>query len=357
MRMIRTGMICLTLLAMMLAAIGPVVLAQKSSPLTKAEVLANLAAAQRREILQADVAAEIEQRGIDFTLTEAVLTELRKAGAKTVVIDALLRAASRPQTRPGDQKGEEEFNTISGAEADNEEVRLPFIEQVRRNALNYVHELPNFIVRQRVRRFTRDPRTGAWQPRDVLDIEVTYETSRGETYQLKAIDGRPTRENYKDVGGASSAGEFGTILVAIFNPPSKATFKQGPNDKIDGRNAVIYDFRVPTETSSNNITETRTGQSIISGYRGSIWIDTETKRVLRIEQAADDIPPNFPITVAESAVDYGFFDISGKQYLLPKRAEVIIGSDRERLYSRNIIEFTDYRKFETDIKIGTPEDE
>ena len=36
--------------------------------------------------------------------------------------------------------------------------------QVRRNALNYVNELPNFIVRQRVRRFTRDPRSGAWQP-------------------------------------------------------------------------------------------------------------------------------------------------------------------------------------------------
>jgi hypothetical protein len=236
-----------------------------------------------------------------------------------------------------------------------DETRLPVIEQARRYALNYTQELPNFVVNQQVKRLVRDP-GGRWRLRDTLDIEVTFEARTGENYRLQAIDGRPTRRNYNEVGGASSAGEFGTILVALFSPGSKARFKQGPTEKINGRPSVVYDFEVPTASSSNQITDTRTGKTIISGYRGSVWIDQETKRILRIEQSANDIPPGFSITVVESAVDYDWFEISGKRFLLPKRAELVIGSDLEQLYSRNVIDFTDYRKFEVDVRIDGADD-
>src|SRR5438552_3712414 len=115
-----------------------------------------------------------------------------------------------------------------------DETQLPIIEQARRYALNYTQELPNFVVNQQVKRLTRDPYSGKWSLRDTLDIEVTYEARTGENYRLQAIDGRPTRKSYDEVGGASSAGEFGTILVALFSPVSKARFKQGPTEKIDG---------------------------------------------------------------------------------------------------------------------------
>src|SRR5687767_12777249 len=131
--MIRSGMICLTLLAMLLATIAPV-LAQKPSPLTKADILARLEAAQRREILQADIAGEINARGIDFSLSDAVLTELRKAGAKTVIIDALLRAIAQRNAPAGPENRDdgEPVTTIGEDRADDEAARLPFIEQVRR---------------------------------------------------------------------------------------------------------------------------------------------------------------------------------------------------------------------------------
>lgn len=365
--------------------------------LSKKDILDRLKASSRKEISQGDIAGEINDRGISFELSDSVLTELRQAGAKSLIIDAILRASARKptpadevntldrrqpnnnnettprtplaSTRPRNNANDNndansvdantDPNSVDGYDKNDNSLidSLPFIEQARRYALNYVQELPNFIVHQRVNRYARDPVSGKWVPRDNLDLEVTYEVSKGEQYILRAINGRPTKNQYNEVGGASSAGEFGSLLVALFNPSSKAEFKRGPKESISGRKAVVYDFHVPTATSSNQITETRSNKSVISGYRGSIWVDEESKRVLRIEQSADDIPRDFPLSVAESAVDYGWFDINGKQYLLPRRAEVIIGSERDQLYSRNVLEFTDYRKFEVDLKIGDLEED
>ena len=328
---------------------------QQSKALTKADVLKRLESASRHEIVQGDIAAEVNEKGIDFSLTDEIIREFRKAGAKSLVIDALLRAASNksmPTAEPLDEGLYNPDGEIDPATEAKRLANLPVIEQARHYALSYVEELPNFIVNQRVSRFTRDPRSGQWRPKDILDIEVTFEASKGESYKLKSINGRPASNGYDNVGGASSTGEFGTVLVALFRPDARADFKQGPSDRINGRRATIYDFRILTRNSTYQVTETRSNQSVISGYRGSVWVDEETKRILRIEQAADDIPPNFPITVSESAVDYGWFEINGENFLLPKRAELIIGSDRDRLYSRNVLEFTNYRRFETDIRIG-----
>ena len=331
----------------------------QKKPLAKAEVVTKLEAASRHEIVQGDIAAEINERGIDFPLTDAVLKDFRKAGAKSIVVDALLRASSNKSMPTDDLPEATTFNPDDDSDPSTKAKKIaamPFIEQARYYALGYVQELPNFIVNQRVLRYTRDP-GGQWRARDTLEMEVTYEASKGETYKLKSVNGRPASKSYDNVGGASSTGEFGTVLVALFRPDAKTEFKQGPNDRIDGRSATIYDFRILTRNSTYQVTETRSNQSVISGYKGSIWIDQETKRVLRVEQAADDIPANFPITVSESAVDYGWFEINGEKFLLPKRAELIIGSDKDRLYSRNVLEFTNYRRFDTDIKIGVDSDD
>ncbi|MEW6733567.1 MAG: hypothetical protein AB1489_19720 [Acidobacteriota bacterium] len=351
-----------TLLTLLMLLSPDLTMAFQQSPLTKAEVLARLQAAKRREILQGDVAAEIQERGVSFQLTDSLLDEFRRAGAKSIVIDALLRANTRQSATPAAEEDlpptppSQPIDKSRPADIEQELASLPVIEQARYHALSYTQELPNFIVHQRVKRYIREPAGGQWQLRDTLDLEVTYEVNRGEQYKLQSINGQPTRGNYKDVGGASSAGEFGSLLVALFAPKSKAEFQRGPAERINGRAATVYDFHVPTATSSNQITESTSGQTVVSGYRGSVWIDQETKRVLRIEQSADDIPASFPITVAESAVDYSWVEISGKRFLLPQRAELIIGSEQRRLYSRNVIEFSDYRKFEVDVRLSGSEE-
>jgi hypothetical protein len=55
---------------------------------------------------------------------------------------------------------------------------------------------------------------------------------------------------------------------------------------------------------------------------------------------------------ASTAIDYGMVDVAGKRYLLPVRAEIETVCDGMR--SRNVSEFTDYRRFAADstLKFG-----
>ncbi|MCS6884834.1 MAG: hypothetical protein RMM17_00120 [Acidobacteriota bacterium] len=239
----------------------------------------------------------------------------------------------------------------SGTTQHLQDDELPLIERAKRYIFSYLEDAPDFTVRQTIRRYELGP-AGKWVQRDTIELEVTYESNRGEKYKIISLNGRPAvgATTLDSLGGASSTGEFVTAALAIFAPRSRALFRKGPRDQINGVATVIYDFKIKREHSANLITETRSGRSTVAGYSGSLWID-EDGHILRLEQAVDDVPADFPLNVAELAIDYDWVQIADKRYLLPKRAEVIIGSDKDRHYSRNVVHFDSYRKFSSDIKI------
>ena len=80
--------------------------------------------------------------------------------------------------------------------------------------------------------------------------------------------------------------------------------------------------------------------------RGTIWIDKETSRVLRLEKETRNMPLLFPLVKVEVAVDYDFVRLSTPQpFLLPITfggIELRTGVDALRAQS---IEFRNYRKF------------
>ena len=230
--------------------------------------------------------------------------------------------------------------------------KLPFIEQARELALATFDELPDFIATQIIRRQIQQG--GRWETRDVLDTKVSYEHKAGEQIQLLAIDGHPTNRTYQDVGGATSVGGFSSQLGAPFQHEARAIFKPVGQEKYRGRDCFIYDFSVAKENSGYHLQASVNGSrelDIIVAYSGSMWIDRETKRVLRVTQAAENIPPNFPMSGAEMAVDYDWVTISGQRYWMPINAEVLQLSDRFQQTYRNTIEFRDYRKFDGDVKV------
>ena len=84
----------------------------------------------------------------------------------------------------------------------------------------------------------------------------------------------------------------------------------------------LYDFRVARENSHWMVHAG--SQKFEPGYSGSVWIDPQTGRVLRIEMQARDFPESFPIDHVESATDYQFIRLGdAKQYLLPVHAETL----------------------------------
>lgn len=311
----------------------------KNEPLTLQDLNLMLRRSVGRDMTEGDIAARIDKLGIAFDPTPEVIGRLRANGAHPHLLNAVRRAAERLSANAGAT-----IKSIGSPQAD------PLIEEVRRNVRDYVDELPDFICQQEVTRYY-DNGTGAWERRDMLVYELTYNRKR-ESYKPINSVGRPVTKELEESGGAYSTGDFATALAMLFALETKAVFKPAGKEKLGQKQTVIYDFRVPVETSKLSI-KSDDVPPIIAGYSGSVWIDSETKQVLRIEQAAEDLPAGFPVTQAETSVDYDMVKLRGLdvEFLLPTHAEFIIADRRRRQYSRNMIYFKFYRKFETDIKV------
>src|SRR5581483_2770164 len=135
-------------------AIGATGLGQdRKPPLTREEVLQLLKPVPGTRYEQGDLAAEIADRGIAFPVDEKTLGELRRAGARSFLLEAIQQAArnaARPEP-PRRQPPEADQPAARAAAL----ARLPLLEQARYHALEFVEELPNFIVTQFVTRYVR----------------------------------------------------------------------------------------------------------------------------------------------------------------------------------------------------------
>jgi hypothetical protein len=98
-------------------------------------------------------------------------------------------------------------------------------------------------------------------------------------------------------------------------------------------------------------------QEYSPAYRGSVWIDPQTARVLRIEMEAFGFPSTFPTDHVESATDYEYVRLGdAKQYLLPVHSETLSCERGTPNCSRNVIDFRNYHKYsgESTITFGDP---
>lgn len=323
---------------------------EQGAPFTKPELISLLRQSGSRRLSQGDIIHEVEQRGIAFAVDEATIGELKQAGARTFLLSAIQRLGKkggRPDAYPTgvtDPAGAERVQADDLA-------RLPLLEQARRNVIASAKELPNFVVNQMVSRYSRMGQVKDWQLEDTLEVEITYLADKGEQFNLLRVSGQPAQQSYEALGGSTSTGEFGSLLTAIFLPYSKAQFKEVRTDTYRGRTTVVYSFRVLKANSNATIQDKNTGQKAVAGYSGSVWIDTADKGVLRIELAYEGMPASFAISMSESAVEYDWVTIGEHRYLLPVQAAVLMGRGSERYYTRNVIEFSNYRKFEGKLKV------
>jgi hypothetical protein len=334
----------IALIALMTLFAGMPVLAQrmgstvqiKNEPMTLSDLNLLLRRSVGRDMTEGDLAAQIDKVGIAFDATQDVIARLRTNGAHPHLLNAIKRANERLSANAG--------ATVVSTKPD------PFIEEVRRNVRDYIDELPDFICQQEITRYY-DLGTGAWERSDMLVYELTY-NRKVESYKPINSIGRPVTRDLDKSGGAYSTGDFATALAMLFSPETNTSFKPAGKEKLGQRQTLIYDFRVPVATSKLTISSDNV-PPIIAGYSGSVWIDADTKQVLRLEQAADDLPAGFPVTQAETSVDYDLVKLRGidVEWLLPTHAEFIIGDRRRRQFSKNAIYFKFYRKFETDIKV------
>lgn len=310
-----------------------------TQPLTLQQLHLLLRRSVGRDMTEGDLAARIDRYGIAFDPTPESVSRLRANGAHAHLINAVKRAAARLIAATGATV------TVTGPPKED-----AFLAEVKRNVRDYLDELPDFICQQEITRYVDDG-TGAWQRIDTLAYELTY-NKRRESYRPLNSIGRPVTRALEQSGGAYSTGDWATALAVLFDPETKATFTPAGKDRLGQRQTLLYDFTVRVETSKLSISS-EGAKAIIAGYSGTLWIDAETKHVLRLEQAAEDLPAGFPVTQAENAIDYDMVKLRGidVDFLLPIHAEFTIADRRRRQYSRNQIYFKFYRKFDTDVKV------
>jgi hypothetical protein len=213
--------------------------------------------------------------------------------------------------------------------------------QVREYALDYSKSLPNFICTQVTRRYVDPSGLEFWQQQDVITAKLSFFEQK-EDYKVVLINNRYVDTNMDRLGGATSTGEFGSMMKEVFEPESRAEFGWERWATLRGRRAHVFAYRVPQETSKWSIVYEKTA-STRPGYRGLIYVDRETLAVMRITLEAETLPLSFPVQSAQTILDYDFQKIAAGEFVLPLKA--VMRMRAGKFLVKNEVEFRMYNRF------------
>jgi hypothetical protein len=318
----------------------------QNRPLTSKEIVSLVYQLPQHPEKRDEIVEEIRTRGIGFPLTSGLRSLVATKSGNDSLLRRTLEEAERRRTNP----------TASALPSEAEANEL--LARTRVATLAAAEAMPDFIVKQLIKRTAAYGNTNNWIPLDNLSIAVSYRANIGEEYKVLAVNGMPqdvkeSRDYSKYVGGASSSGvEYISSLADVFKPESRTTFKPVDTDLLQTRRTIVYEYEVKKPYSSLTLTTDKTSSANV-GSRGRIWIDRETNRVLRFEQIATEIPPDFPITAASTLIDYDWVTIAENKFVLPTRSEVLITTFNKGqvVQSRNEIRFRGYQKYGAELKV------
>jgi hypothetical protein len=292
------------------------------------------------------IARSLRRIKLSERLDTRVVEELESQGAGTRTVAQLsqMQEVSRTLAPPAAPLPFKELPAPSPEE------RHQVLAEARAVALDYGKSLPDFICIENVNRFVNT--TGNWQPADQLELRLSYFGQR-EDYKLLSLNGRPMVRSYEEVGGATSQGEFGSLLRMIFELKSLGEFEWKHWTTLRKRPAYVFAFLVRRNHASFVLLYQagRSGprSSALVGQRGFVYIDRETKSIVRIISEADDIPKDFAVQSSFTLLDYEFTNVGTRQFLLPLRADVRMSA--AGYLTRNQVEFHSYRKFSSEATI------
>ena len=324
---------------------------QQGPPLTNQEYVALLYQLPKHPEERDRLIDQIRKRGIAFQVTPGLLSLTATKSGNDTLLRHTLEEANRRRINPA----------LAVRPSPVEAAEL--LERTRKATLGATQQMPDYLVKQQITRSRAIGTTYNWNVYDRLSIAVSYRQNVGEQYKLLSVNGMPPNvdeqegSTYGDkLGGTTSSGEYVSMLTQLFEPATQAEFEAVDTDTLRGRRTIIYEYSVKKEFSHHSLqarVNSENTAEIIAGYRGRIWVDRETNRVLRMETISVGIPPDFPISAANFLVDYEWVTISDVRHLLPSRAVIELtsrlGSRTEQ--TRNAILFRGYRKFGTEVKI------
>lgn len=324
--------------------------AQQTKPLTSQEVVSLLYQLHRNPGIRDEIIDQIRKRGIGFPLTDGMRSLVATKSGSDALLRRTLEEAERRRVNPS-------ASTLPSESEGNE-----LLERTRNVTLAAANAMPDFLVKQIIKRSVAYGHTENWIPQDNLTVAVGYRANVGEEYKVLTVNGMPVGEDvqatrdyskYAPKGASSSGVEYISALADVFKPQSKTEFRMVDTDVIKDRRTVLYEYVIKKDFSQLSLSVADTGARAVVGSRGRLWIDRELDRVLRFEQIATEIPPDFPITAARTLIDYDWVSINERKYLLPTHSEILLTTVNPKfvLQSRNDVRFRSYQKFGAELKV------
>jgi hypothetical protein len=338
----------LVVVSLFLALPAPRLFAQtQEQPLTSKEFVSLLYLLPRNPQRRDEMVEEIRRRGIGFPLTDGMRSLVATKSGNDALLRRTIEEAERRRVNP----------TASALPAENEGREL--LDRTRNVTLAAANAMPDFLVKQIIKRSYAYGNTGTWKQHDNITLAVGYRANAGEEYRLLTLNGMPVPEEVRNSSdytkyapGATSSGvEYVSSVANLFRPESRTEFKIVDTDVVQGRRTVVYEYEIKREFST--LTLISSGARAIVGSRGRIWIDRELDRVVRFEQIATEIPGDFPIVGANTLIDYDWVTINERKYLLPTHSVVMITSNQGQaiVQDRNDIRFRSYQKYGAELKV------
>lgn len=241
------------------------------------------------------------------------------------------------------------FCIAAAAQRPTPEEQQHTLETARELAIHYSSKLPDFICTEEVQRTDRV--TASNLKADRLTIQLSY-AGQKENYKLVAMNGNPTKQPLDSLDGLITGGEFGSLLLGIFDASSGADFQWKSSTTLRKHPASVYTYRIARAKSHYMLghrTSTGGMVSAPAGYHGEIVLDSKTAHVLHLTADADDIPKEYGIILSTVEVDYDFLEVAGRSYLLPSHSDSRM--ERSQRQIANVVTFTGYRKFVADSTI------
>jgi hypothetical protein len=225
-------------------------------------------------------------------------------------------------------------------------------------ATNRERSLPDFICTQTTRRFADYAAQEAsggeeWRPIDIIVERLTY-FGHHEDYRVIEINGVASSLPHDKLGGASSSGEFGSVMKGIFAPVAGTQFHWQTWFTLRGQKMQVYAYQVAKDNSDYHIVvpgrTKKENLDLVTGYHGLVFIDDRKHLIHRITLHPDGIPRDFPVQDVSLMLDYDYTRIGEADYLLPLTFELRSREGRTRI--KNDVDYDNYRKFAADSSVS-----
>ncbi|MEO8025755.1 MAG: hypothetical protein ABI823_04755 [Bryobacteraceae bacterium] len=298
-----------------------------------------------------EVAKYLGKVKLTTRLTDQQLDEIRGANPSPRILDAVrvLKEASAdlPAPVPVPARVSIDRTSVPPPPAPSSEEQAKVLAETREYALSYVRKLPDFICAQITRRYFDPTGREDFRLADKINEQLTFFDQK-ESYKVSSINDRFVTVSHDQLDGASSSGEFGSMLKEIFEPKTETDFQWERWATLRGRRMHVYSFRVSQARSQYRIVYRR-AQQVVAGYRGLIYVDRDSGAVMRIKLTCENMPLDFPIQDISLDLNYDFQKLSDVEFILPYKAE--LRSREGNFLVKNEVEFRLYRKFGADATI------